>query len=342
MPNHDKLSATKVAKVRTPGRYGDGLGLWLQVTHWKTKSNKTNVNKSWLFQYTALNGKVRQLGLGALHTLSLAEARQRAPAARQLVLDGVDPIDARRAQRESAAPTGTGQARHLPTMCRPVHCQPSECLAQRQASRAVDRDATHLRESGHRRPGGGRNRHRPGAEGVATDLGGEDRNCGAGAGLHRVHSRLGQVRGHRQGENPARWRGHLDKLLPAPTKIRQIEHHPALPYTELPEFMIELRRREGLGARALEFTILTAARTNEVIGAKWDEIDFATKVWTVPAARMKAGREHRVPLSDRALAILQSLPREHGSEFVFIGTKEVPRCRVWRCCKRCERCAPGR
>ena len=102
MPNHDKLSATKVAKVRTPGRYGDGLELRLQVTHWKTKSNKTNVNKSWLFQYTALNGKVRQLGLGALHTLSLAEARQRARAARQLVLDGVDPIDARRAQRESA------------------------------------------------------------------------------------------------------------------------------------------------------------------------------------------------------------------------------------------------
>ena len=130
------------------------------------------------------------------------------------------------------------------------------------------------------------------------------------------------VRGLGEGENPARWRGHLDKLLPARPRFAPIEHHTALPYTELPEFMIELRRREGLGARALEFTILTAARTNEVIGAKWDEIDFATKVWTVPAARMKAGREHRVPLSDRALAILQSLPREHGSEFVFIGTKE--------------------
>ena len=121
----------------------------------------------------------------------------------------------------------------------------------------------------------------------------------AGRVRQRMESILdfAKVRGYRDGENPARWRGHLDKLLPARSKVRQVEHHAALPYAELPAFLASLRTREAVAARALEFLILTAARTGEVIGARWNEIDLLDKTWTVPAARMKAHREHRVPLS---------------------------------------------
>jgi integrase len=147
----------------------------------------------------------------------------------------------------------------------------------------------------------------------------------------RVRGRLesildfAKVRGERDGENPARWRGHLDKLLPAHSKVRQVEHHAALPYAELPAFLASLREQEGIAARALEFLILTAARTGEVIGAQWNEIDLLDKTWTVPAARMKAHREHRVPLSTRALAVLDEMqaarPDDTGDAFVFPGGK---------------------
>lgn len=127
------------------------------------------------------------------------------------------------------------------------------------------------------------------------------------------------VRGYRQGDNPARWRGHLDKLLPARNKIRSVEHHAALPYDETAEFLAMLRSQEGIGARALEFLILTAARTGEVIGAQRDEIDLDEKVWIVPAARMKAGREHRVPLSPAAVAVLERMKESCEGDFVFPG-----------------------
>jgi integrase len=129
----------------------------------------------------------------------------------------------------------------------------------------------------------------------------------------RVRGRIESVmdwataRGHRKGENPARWKGHLENLLPKRSKVARVEHHAALPYAELPGFMAELRQQNGKAARALEFAILTAARTGEVIGATWAEIDFEARLWTVPAGRMKAGREHRVPLSEAAMGILQPL-----------------------------------
>ena len=125
------------------------------------------------------------------------------------------------------------------------------------------------------------------------------------------------VRGHRTGENPARWRGHLDKLLPARNAVKPVKHHTALPYAELPEFMAELHRREGVSAEALELVILTALRTGELVGARRTELDLAGKVWTIPAERMKRGREHRVPLSKRALEILAGLPQDR--EFIFEG-----------------------
>jgi integrase len=138
-----------------------------------------------------------------------------------------------------------------------------------------------------------------------------------------------KARGYREGENPARWRGHLDKLLPAQSKVRKVEHHAALPYAELADFMSGLRAQEGVAARALEFAILTAARTGETIGATWSEINLVEKVWTIPKERMKAGKEHRVPLSARALAILRDMQalrpegdRPAGSDdFVFPGGK---------------------
>jgi integrase len=130
------------------------------------------------------------------------------------------------------------------------------------------------------------------------------------------------VRGYRKGENPARWRGHLDKLLPARSKVQKVEHHPALPYDEIADFGAVLRGQDGIGARALEFLILTAARTGEIIGGRWDEVDFEDKIWVVPAARMKAGREHRVPLSGAALAILKQMREIRESDAVFPGGKK--------------------
>jgi len=129
-----------------------------------------------------------------------------------------------------------------------------------------------------------------------------------------------RARGQGSGENPARWRGHLDAILPRRAKLTR-GHHKAMPFDKVPEFMVALREREGIAARALEFAILTAARSGEVMGARWDEFNLEARVWTVPASRMKAGREHRVPLSARAVEILQSMQQNQFSEFVFPGVK---------------------
>jgi integrase len=144
----------------------------------------------------------------------------------------------------------------------------------------------------------------------------------------RVRGRIESVldwaaaRKFRQGENPARWRGHLEKLLPKKSKVRRVEHHAALPYDELAEFMIDLRQQKGVAARALEFTILTASRAGEVIGARWGELNLAEKLWTIPGGRMKAGREHRVPLSDKAIAIIEEMRSFRQSDFVFPGARK--------------------
>jgi integrase len=127
------------------------------------------------------------------------------------------------------------------------------------------------------------------------------------------------ARGYRKGDNPARWKGHLENLLPKKTKVHRTEHHPALPYAKV--FMAVLRKQDGIAARALEFAILTASRTTEVRGAKWEEFDLAGRLWTVPAGRMKRGREHRVPLSDRALAIVEEMAAIRSCDFVFPGQK---------------------
>ena len=139
----------------------------------------------------------------------------------------------------------------------------------------------------------------------------------------RIESVLGwaTVRGYRSGDNPARWRGHLDHLLPARAKVQKVAHHAALPFDQVASFMADLREREGTAARALEFAILTSGRTSEVLGARWDEIDLQARVWTVPGERMKAGKEHRVPLSDAAVTVLERMQSVREGDLIFPGQR---------------------
>lgn len=301
-----RLSAVGVARLTKPGRYGDGDGLWLQVRP---------SGKSWLFRYMR-QGKAHHLGLGPLRDVTLAEARSKASDCRRMILNGIDPLQARRDERMHAAlrvAAGTSFR---------------ECAERHIASHEAGwRNAKHRQQW--------RNTLGTYAYPVLGNVavGAVDTGLVLNAlepiwtakpeTASRVRGRIESVlswataRGYRQGENPARWRGHLDRLLPARAKVRTIRHHAALPYSELPAFMADLRQRDGVGARALEFAILTAARTGEVIGARWSEI--AKDVWTIPAERMKGRREHRIPLSDRALEILEGLPRE--GDFVFMGAR---------------------
>jgi integrase len=261
------------------------------------------------------------MGVGPLHTIRLAEARNRAAAFRLQHHDGVDPIERRRAERLQ----GLLDAAKAVTF--------NECAARYIASH----------RAGWRNPKHAAQWQATLATYAEPIIGGFSVQAidtalvlkvlepiwtvkpeTAGRVRGRIESILdwAKVRGYRAGENPARWRGHLDKLLPARSKVRRVEHHAALPYAELPGFLVSLREQEGIAARALEFSILTAARTGEVIGARWwSEMDMLDKTWTLPAGRMKAGREHRVPLSARALAILQEMqPHRHAEDaFVFPG-----------------------
>jgi len=303
------LSAKGVANLKKPGRYGDGHGLCLQIT--------PSGVKSWLLRYER-NGRERWMGLGPLHTVSLQEARERARKARGQLLDGIDPLDARQ-QEQSLRAFETAKA-----------------ITFEQATTAYFN--THERKWRN-------DKHRAqflstlkayafpkiGRLSVADIDTGRVLSCiepiwqDKTETASRVRGRIeavldwATVRGYRTGDNPARWRGHLAEVLPAREQLQKTVHHPALPFVELPAFMEGLREREGVAARALEFTILTAARTGETIGARWDEINLAEKTWTIPPGRIKGGREHRVPLSDCAIEIVQNLPREAKNPFVFIG-----------------------
>lgn len=303
----EKLSALAVSKTSTPGYYGDGAGLWLQVSK--------SITKSWIFRYT-LAGKHREMGLGALHTVTLSEARAKAKSCRSLLLAGKDPLDARKANQ-------LVDALERAKMITFDQCAAAYIAAHRgswkNAKHAAQWESTLATYAG------------PiiGALPVAavdTTLVvkvlspiWQDKTETATRLRGRIESVLdwATVSKFRIGENPARWRGHLDNLLADPNKVSKVEHHPALQWQELGSFMAELRKREGIAARAVEFGILTAARSGEVRGATWGEIDMDTAVWTIPAERMKAGREHRVPLSTAVLDLLKAAPRL--GEIVFPG-----------------------
>jgi integrase len=310
-----RLTALKVDKAKRAGMYADGGGLYLRVTHSGTKN--------WVFRFM-LNGRPRWMGVGPLHTIGLAEARNRAAGFRLQRLDGVDPIERRRAERLQ----GRLDAAKAVTF--------KECAARYIASyRAGWRNPKHAAQweatlATYAEPIMG------GLSVQAIDTALVFRVLEpiwttkpetAGRVRGRIESILdwAKVRGYRAGENPARWRGHLDHLLPARSKVRKVEHHAALPYTELPGFLVALRDQQGIAARALEFTILTAGRTGEVIGARWSEFDLLNKTWIVAAERMKASREHRVPLSARALDIVRGMqtlrPAGDADGYVFAGGK---------------------
>lgn len=307
-----RMSALAVARKSQKGTYADGGGLYLQVT--------ANGTRSWLFRYM-LHSRAREMGLGPLHTVSLAEARAKAADCRRMRLEGIDPIDARNARRD-AVRLDAAKAMTF-----------KECAsAYIETHRAGWKNAKHA------------DQWRSTIDTYSGPVFGDLPIKAVDTGLvmkvlepiwaakaetaSRIRGRIeavldwATVRGYRQGENPARWRGHLDKLLPNRSKVRKVAHHPALPFGKIADFTMALHMQEGTAAQALEFLILTAARTGEVIGARWDEIDLAEEIWTVPSNRIKAGREHRVPLSATAMTILQRLRNEKDKEgFVFVGSK---------------------
>jgi len=305
----NKLNALAVARAKTRGYLSDGGGLYLQVS--------PNGAKSWVFRFR--DGKrLREMGLGPIHTVSLAEAREAAFSCRKQRLAGLDPIDARRGAR-AAARLEAAKALTF-----------AQCAdAYIESHRAAWRNAKHAAQWG--------STLRTYAHPVFGHLAVASVDTGlvlkalepiwtikpetASRLRQRIEAVLdwARVRGYREGESPARWKGHLDQTLPARAKVAQVEHHPALPYEQIGAFIATLRAQSGVAALALEFTILTAARAGEVLGATWDELDLTAKLWTIPAARMKAGRAHRVPLSGPALAVLAQLEGFKTGPFVFPG-----------------------
>jgi integrase len=297
--------------------WSDGGGLYLQCT----AGAEGGVRRSWLYRFAA-KGRERQMGLGSTETVSLAEARDKAAECRKLRQAGIDPIEHRKAMQAQAALEAAKSMTfdecreayiraHAAGWRNPKHHQQWENTLKTYASPVFGKVAVQavdvtlvmkvLEAIWAMKPE------------TASRLRG------------RIEAVLdwAKVRGLRSGENPARWRGHLDHLLPGRDKVRKVKHHAALPYIQISKYLDELRKREGIAARALEFAILTATRTNEVIGARWDEIDLAARVWIIPESRMKAGREHRVPLSDAAISVLKFMQSVRQNEYIFPGDRRA-------------------
>ena len=308
----ERLSALQVTKTKKPGYYCDGAGLYLQIA--------PGGSKSWVLRYT-LDGRTRDMGLGSAATFTLAEARERAKDARKLLADKLDPIavrqEAQRERRRAEARTllfNDAAARYIAAheagWKNAKHAgQWSATLATYAAPVIGDMDVASI-----------------GTEDVMRVL--KPIWTVKAETASRLRGRIESVldwcavQGHRSGDNPARWKGHLDKLLPARSKVQKVEHHPALPWREIGTFMQALRTMNGTAARAVELIILTGCRTSEAFNADWREIDMAQRTWTIPAVRMKAGKEHTIPLSDAAVRVLQAQAAAHGMEgYIFPGTK---------------------
>lgn len=314
-----KLTALQVTKANTPGaRLSDGGNLYLRI-------GATGA-KSWCFMYSMggardKRGRQREIGLGPLHTISLAEARGRAVDLRKLLLDGIDPMSQLQGERRDRArqeitfdeAAATYIEKHRPSWKNSKHAWQWETSLAMYASPVFGRFFVSQ---------------------IDTLL---ILKClepiwqSKTETAVRVRGRLEKIfdwattQKYRTGENPARWKGHLEHSLPAPGRIRKVEHFSALPYSEIGQFMESLRGIEGAAARMLEFLILTCCRSGEVRGATWGEVDFDAAVFTVPAERMKMKREHRVPLSKQALAILEAIKKQAGEvkpgDLIFPGPK---------------------
>ena len=305
-----KLTSLSVRQARRRGLYGDGGGLFLQVSE--------SGAKSWVFRFKKAD-RLRVMGLGPAHTITLAEARDRARECRKLRLDGIDPIEARRAERAQAKLDAAKAVTFAECADAYITAHKAGWRNPKHAAQWPATLATYVNPTFGELP----------VQAIDTALVTrvmEPIWTKKPETASRVRGRIESIldwataRGYRQGENPARWRGHLENLFPRRSKVRRVEHHAALPYSELSAFMLALRQQEGVAARALEFTILTAARTGEVIGARWEEVNIAERLWSVPAERMKAGREHRVPLCGKALEIVEEM-RAIGGDFIFPGGK---------------------
>lgn len=308
-----RLNALLVSRTKEQGIHADGGGLYLHVSE--------SGSKSWIFRYR-MDGRrtPRDMGLGSLHTLTLAEARVKATDARKLILDGRDPIEVKRAARAAriaeAAKSMTFDAcsrsyveSHKAGWRNEKHAEQWKATLDKYAHPVIGRLPVAAVETAH-------------VMRILEPIW-NDKPETASRLRGRIELVLGwaTARGYRIGDNPARWRDLLENLLPSPNAVKKVQHHAALPYADMGAFMAALREQDGVAARALEFTILTAARTSEVTGAAWNEIDTIAGTWTVPAERIKMKKEHRVPLSEPALAVLRGMARVRTGNLVFPGGK---------------------
>jgi integrase len=309
--NIQRLTALAVTRTSKAGLYADGAGLYLRVGRAGAKN--------WTFRFM-LSGKAREMGFGSLTKVSLADARKKANDARRLLSEGRDPLAERQdEEKQRAAADRLTAARsmtfddcaeayiraHQPGWRNEKHCQQWTNTLKTYASMlgsvpVQDIDLDLIMKV---------------IEPIWTTKTETARRV---RGRIEVILDWAKVRAYRSGENPARWRGHLSHLLPVPSRVRAIKHHAALPHTKIGTFMKDLREIQGKSAEALEFLILATARTSEVISARWSEIDLKSKVWLIPATRMKSGREHRVPLSSAAVKVLQRIVAANR-EYIFPG-----------------------
>lgn len=304
-----KLSSIYIQKTNESGRHGDGDGLYLQI------SDKGH--KSWIFRFM-INKRSREMGLGSLDLVTLAEARIKTAECRKLLLIGTDPIEAGRAARQAQAFSEAKMMTFDECAAAYIESHKPGWKNAKHADQWTNTLATYAKPTiGH--------------------LSIQDISTGLIMKVlepiwykktetaSRVRNRIelviswATVRGYRTGENPARWRGHLDNLLPKRSSVQQVKHFSALPMNEVGAFIEKLHSFDGIVSLALEFQILTASRTNEVMGACWSEINIDEAQWKIPASRMKAKREHRVPLSARVLEILNSLTKSDKSGLIFPG-----------------------
>jgi integrase len=307
----NKLSPAFVRITEKLGLHSDGEGLYLQVT----RRLDGGFAKSWIYRWSVA-GRERKCGLGPLSKVGLAEARQLADHCRKMVGQGLDPVKERRGEKQA-------QAKGQPKVNTFEACAVAYMAAHEGGwSNATHREQWRISLRNHVYPVFSKMPvHLIGLPEVLKVLQPIWQLRPETAA--RVRSRVelvldwATVMKYRTGENPARWRGNLDKLLPKKTRIKKVEHFAAMPYQDVPAFMAELRTVEGNDARALEFLILTATRTNEVLGARWVEVALNAKVWTIPPGRMKARKAHSIPLSPRAVEILQELYAIRHNGFVF-------------------------
>lgn len=310
----NKLSATKINSLTKRGYYADGGGLYFRVSSFDTRS--------WAFRYTRV-GKTRDMGLGPYPDVSLKEARERASEARKLLRGDIDPIDQRQAARSAMIANREAAITFEQCASAFIASKESEWKNAKHGDQWRNTLASYVY------PVIGKVLVRDVAQAHILKIL-ESLWTTKTETASRLRGRIENVldyataRGYRTGDNPARWKGHLDKILASPSKVSRVEHHAAMPYQEVGTFMVELRKQLGNGARALELAIITAARSNEVRGARWGEVDLDNAHWTIPASRMKAGKEHRIPLSPAAMALLRSLPRIDGCDLLFPNTKERP------------------